>query len=389
MVKIGDKDEKVVFCKNCTMSNQRPRIQFNEKGFCSACVFNEYKNNHVDWDKREKELSDICDKFRKEDGSWDVVVPSSGGKDSSYVSYMLKKKFGMHPLTVTMASALPTEIGQENLFDMAFSGQDNVSFTPNGVIHRKLSKASLIEFGDNFIPFNYGQINVPLQCAIKFNIPFVIFGENGELEYGGTIQDYNRPTLRISTIPSGKFLGLRTPGAASRLPDENWLPDGIKVEDIQFYLPPTQEELDRVGVTTYFYNYFENWNPEDHIDVAKKFCGYKENHIRSEGTYTNFASLDDKTDGFHYYMMFIKMGIGRATSDSAHQVRHGLITRDEGVELVQKYDGEFPKKYLDEFLEYIDINTDELNNIFDKFRRSLIWKKENKEWKLRHQITKL
>lgn len=388
-LKTIDKDEKVVFCKNCTMSNQRPRIQFNEKGFCSACVFNEYKNKHVDWDKREKELSDVCDKFRKEDGTWDVIVPSSGGKDSSYVSYMLKEKYDMHPLTVSMAPGLPTQIGQQNLFNMSFTGQDNVLFTPNGIIHRKLSRESLIEFGDNFIPFAYGQINIPLQCAVKFNVPFVIFGENGELEYGGTIQDYNRPTLRISTIPSGKFSGLRTPGAASRLPNENWLPEGIKVEDVKFYLPPTQEELDKAKVECYFYNYFENWRPEEHVDIAKKYCNYKEGNERTEGTYTDFASLDDKTDGFHYYMMFIKLGIGRATSDSAHQVRHGLLTRDEGVELVQKFDGEFPNKYLKEFLEYMSITREELDSVFDKFRRDLIWKKDNNEWRLRHQISKL
>lgn len=82
------------------MSNQRPRIQFNEKGFCSPCVFRQYKNKFIDWDKREKELSALCDKHRKDDGTWDVIVPSSGGKDSSYVSYMLKEKYGMKPLTV-------------------------------------------------------------------------------------------------------------------------------------------------------------------------------------------------------------------------------------------------------------------------------------------------
>ena len=105
----------------------------------------------------------------------------------------------MNPLTVTWAPAVPTNIGQENLFNMAYSGQDNILFTPNGVIHRKLSKASLIEFGDNFIPFAYGQINVPLQCALKFNIPFVMYGENGDLEYGGSVRDCERSTLRIST----------------------------------------------------------------------------------------------------------------------------------------------------------------------------------------------
>ena len=233
-LKTIDPDKEVVFCKNCTMSNQRPRIQFNDKGFCSPCVFHQYKNKFIDWDKRDKELSALCDKHRKNDGTWDVIVPSSGGKDSSYVSYMLKEKYGMKPLTVTWAPAVPTDIGQENLFNMCYTGQDNILFTPDGIIHRKLSKASLIELGDNFIPFAYGQINVPLQCALKFNIPFVMYGENGDLEYGGSVQDYDCPTLKISTSTiEDKFTGLPTPAAASGLPKENWLPDGVRIEDLQ------------------------------------------------------------------------------------------------------------------------------------------------------------
>ena len=296
----------------------------------------------------------------------------------------------MNPLTVTWAPSIPTDIGRENLFNMCYTGQDNILFTPNGIIHRKLSKASTIEWGDNYMPFAYGQINVPLQCAVKFNIPLVIYGENGNLEYGGGVEDYNRPTLRISTTTiKDKFSGLPRPNAASELPKENWLPEGVKIEDLKLYLPPTKEELEKIGVEEHYYSYYHFWRPEEHYEVAKKECGYKPNPVRTEGTYTDFASIDDKLDGFHYYFMFIKQGIGRATSDSAHQVRQGIITRDEGVEFVRKYDDEFPSLNLELFLDYMEMDMNELNQIFDKFRKPLIWKKENDEWKLRQQITKL
>ena len=389
-LKTIDRDEKIVYCKNCTMSNQRPRIQFNEDGFCSACVYHNYKTNYIDWDKREKELEELCDKHRKDDGTWDVIVPSSGGKDSSFVSYELKTKYGMNPLTVTFAPTIPTAIGQENLFNMADSGMDNIVFTPNGVIHRKLCKTTLIEMGDNFIPFAYGQVNIPIQCAVKFQIPFIMYGENGDLEYGGSLDEYNEPKLKISTVdPNKKILGLPTPNAASKLPKENWLPDEIKLKDLKMYLPPTRKELDELNINEYFFAHYKNWKPEYHYEIAKKYCGFKDNSKRSEGTYTTFASLDDKLDGFHYYLMFIKQGIGRATSDSAHQVRQGVITRDEGVELVRKYDDEFPSEHLDLFLEYMEMNMNELNQVFDNYRRPIIWKKENEEWKLNQQVTKL
>jgi len=390
-LKTKDREKEIIYCKNCTISNQRPNVQFNDKGFCTACVYHEYKTRHIDWDKREKELAALCDKHRKEDGTWDVIVPSSGGKDSSYVGHILKKKYGMKPLTVTWAPSIPTDIGKENLFNMAYEGQDNVLFTPNGIIHRKLSKISLIEFGDNFIPFIYGQINVPLQCALRFNIPFVMYGENGNLEYGGNLEDYNRPTLRISTNTiEDKFSGMPRPSAGTTIGGtDDWLPEGIKIDELGLYLPPVKEELEKANIQEYFFSYFENWEPEKHFEVVRKYCGYKTNDERTEGTYTNFASLDDKLDGFHYYLMFIKQGIGRATSDSAHQIRHGIISRDEGVELVREYDGEFPSKHLELFLEYNDMNMNELNQVFDKFRRPIIWKKEENVWKLKQQITKL
>ena len=389
-LKTIDRDNSIIYCKKCTMSNQRPRIQFNEEGICSSCLFSVYKRTIVDWDKREKELEELCDKYRKDDGTCDVIVPASGGKDSGYVSYVMKKRYDMRPLTVTWASGIPTYIGNENLFNMTQAGFDNILVTPNGKTHRKLSKASLIEYGDHFIPFAYGQINMPLQIAVKFKIPFVMYGENGDLEYGGSVKNYNVPTLEISTRnTNADFTGLPRPGVASGLAKDGWLPDGIKLEDVKIYLPPSQQELDREGVKEYFFSYFEDWKPELHYEIAKKHTGYKPAPTRTEGTYTDFASLDDKTDGFHYYLMFIKQGIGRATSDTAHQVRDGKITRDEGVDLVRKHDGEFPALYLQEFLDYIEISKNELNDVFDKFRRAIIWKKENNEWKLRQQIVKL
>ena len=389
-LKYVDRDSKIVFCKRCVMSNQRPRIQFNDDQICSACLFSEYKETEVNWDLREKELQLLCDKYRKDDGSWDVIVPSSGGKDSAYVAYTLKQKFGMHPLTVTWASAVPTDIGTQNLYNFTQSGFDNILITPNGLIHKKLSKSCLIEFGDNFVPFTYGQINLPLQMAVKYNIPFLMYGENGDLEYGGSVENYNSSEVPLSTNSlKDKFSGLPQPTTASSLPPENWLPDNLKPEDLQIYLPPSEEEMKSIDVHEFYFSYYENWKPELHYEIAKQFTGFKPNSIRSEGTYTDFASLDDKTDGFHYYMMFVKQGIGRATSDAAHQARHGIITRDEAVDLVLEYDGEFPSLHYDLFLDYMEMTKNDLNEIFDKFRRQIIWEKDNNEWKLRSQVKKI
>ena len=385
-LKIIDPAEKVVYCKKCVMSNQRPMVHFNDDGVCGQCLYGQYKRTIVDWDKREKELEELCSKYRKEDGSWDVIVPGSGGKDSSYVAYCLKKKFGMNPLTVTWASAISTDIGSQNLYNFIQSGFDNILLSPSGEIHRKLSRLSFIKYGENFLPFSYGQVHAPINIAVRYNIPFVMYGENGELEYGGSLKNFNKPIVDFGS--DDYVIEQFAPSNQPTRPEE-WSEEGITKQDLKMYRLPSLEEIKRVGVEEHYFSYYDKWEPEKHFDIAKQHLGFKPNPVRSEGTYTDFASLDDKTDGFHYYMMFIKFGIGRATSDAAHQIRDGVITRDEGVDLVRKYDGEIPKMYFQESLDYLDIDEEIFWKTVDSFRRPHIWKKENDEWSLRQQVTKL
>jgi len=380
-LRIVDPNHKIVYCKRCVLSNQRPRTMFNEDGICAPCLYSEYKKTMIDWDAREKELESLCDKHRRNDGSWDVVVPGSGGKDSAYVAYVLKKKYGMHPLTVTWASSLSTTIGTQNLESFVRSGFDNLLGSPDGEVHRRLCKITFTEFGDNFLPFVYGQLNFPLQIAVKYKIPLVFFGEDGEVEYGGSLERYNKPQIDLEYTVRTKFTSLSP---------EHWKSFGVKMEDLKRYTSPPLADLKSTRVEAHYFSYYDNWSPEKHYDMAKIHTGFKPNpEGRSEGTYTDFASLDDKTDGFHYYMAFIKFGIGRATSDAAHQIRDSIITRDEGIDLVHQYDGEYPARYLKEFLDYMDMNMNTLNKTIDKFRRPIVWKKTNGQWNLRQQVTKL
>jgi len=380
-LKVIDAEKKIVFCKRCVVSNQRPRLMFNEEGICAACLFSEYKQEIIDWDEREKKLEELCDKFRSKNETWDVVVPGSGGKDSGYVAYVLKKKYGMRPLTVTWAPSIPTEIGRENLYNFIQSGFDNIMGTPNGELHRKLSRITFSEFGDNFLPFIYGQINFPFQIAVNYNIPLIFFGEDGDVEYGGSFERFNEPKLDMNYTLKSKF--------TSMSPDY-WNSFGISENSLQYYKPPPIEKIKSLCVEAHYFSFYDKWSPEKHYEIAKEHLGFKSNpEGRSEGTYSDFASLDDKSDGFHYYMALIKFGISRTTADASHQIRDGILTRDEGVDLVLKYDDEYPKKFEKEFLEYMDMDKDELEKIIDKFRRPIIWEKYNDCWKLKQQVSKL
>ncbi|RYZ47894.1 MAG: N-acetyl sugar amidotransferase, partial [Sphingobacteriales bacterium] len=209
--------DEVKFCRKCTMSNQRPRIAFDEKGVCSACRFNEAKRG-FNWDAREQELIDLCNRHRKGNGDYDVIVPCSGGKDGSFVAHQLKFKYGMNPLTVTWAPLRATEIGRRNLDAFIRSGFDNVLGTPNGIVTRRLTRLATQHLGDPFQPFIYGQTNFPLHMAVKYNVSLIMYGENGEVEYGGDMKNAFTPTRDIADHDKHYFSGL---------PPEFWAEHGV------------------------------------------------------------------------------------------------------------------------------------------------------------------
>ena len=369
---------EIKFCKKCVMSNQRPRIKFDQNGVCSACNFAEYKQTEINWTAREKELTELCDLHRKSNGSYDVVVPCSGGKDGSYVAHILKYKYGMNPLTVTWSPYIYTEIGRKNLDNFIKKGSfDNILGSVNGDIHRKLSRLSFIYLGDNFQAFIYGQTNFPLKIAVQNNIKLIMYGENGEVEYGGDMKNAHIPSRTIKDHDKHYFSGK---------PPEFWKEHGVEDRDLFPYMPPTNKEIVDNETVIHFMSYYVNWDPQENFYYCVENTGFETNPDRTEGTFSKYASLDDQTDGLHYYLSYIKFGIGRTTSDAAHEVRDNKINREEAVALVKKYDGEFPKKYFTEILEYLEISEDEFWKVIDSWRSPHIWEKNNNDWKLKKAV---
>ena len=372
--------EKIIYCKKCTVSNQRPRIKFDKEGICSACIYAKYKNNKVEWDKRELELEKLCDKHRGNSGNYDVIVPSSGGKDSAYVAHLLKDKYNMRVLTVTWSPHLYTEIGFINFTDMIHDGGlDNILMTPNGQIHKRLTKASFLEMGDPFQPFIFGQYSTPFRIALHHNVKMVVYGEDGEVEYGGEMKYADRKSMPHDLFVKNRF---------SSVFPETFLKYGITSQELKGY-GLSDFELNQIkekNINQYFMSYFKKWIPQENYYYAVENTGFKPNPVRNEGTFSKYASIDDKLDGFHYYLMYIKFGIGRCTSDTAHEIRDEHLTRDEGVALVEKFDGEFPEKYFKTFLEYCDISEIEFWEVIDSWRSPHIWKKVKGNWKLRHTV---
>lgn len=369
--------EKIKFCKNCTISNQRPRITFDDNGVCSACNYAVFKQTKIDWEKREIELTNLCNNYRKNNGEFDCIVPCSGGKDGSFVAHQLKYKYKMNPLCVTWSPLIPTDIGKTNLENFINSGFSHIMGTPNPIVAKKLTKLSFLHLGDPFQPFIYGQTNYPLKIAFQNNIKLIFYGENGEVEYGGNMKSAHSPTRNINDHSEMYF---------SKIPPEKWLEYGLSGYEIEEFKSPEVKLLMDSGIQVHFFGYYKFWDPQENFYYCSENTGFNVNPERTEGTYSKYASLDDKLDGFHYYLSYIKFGIGRTTSDTAHEIRDNKITREEGIALVKKYDGEFPNKYLNEFLKYTGIEYEIFHEILDSWRSDHIWTKKSNSWVLKNAI---
>ena len=389
---------EVIFCRFCVISNQRPSssvefkervgdlkrtIEFDDEHVCSACRFNTEKDSLIDWELREKSLIKLLDKHRKSDGSYDVIVPGSGGKDSAFTSHLLKYKYGMNPLTVTWAPHKYTQIGWKNFENwIHVGGLDNILFTPNGKLHRYLTQQAFLNLLHPFQPFIIGQRIIGPAMAAKFGVKLVMYGEN-QAEYGNNIEENEVPTMDqkffSGTEPKNLILGGKSV--------EQIIGEGqFNLNDFTPYIPPNVEYFKSKSIEVHYLGYYVKWDPQECYYYAVENTGFQANSERTEGTYSKYSSIDDQIDMFHYFTTLVKFGIGRATYDAAQEIRNGKITRDEGVNLVQKYDLEFPKKYFKEFLDYIDISEDQFNATIDSFRSPHLWSKESGEWQLRHPV---
>jgi N-acetyl sugar amidotransferase len=389
---------EVKFCKKCVMSNQRPAstsefkhtikstkvtLNFDENDVCDACN-TAIEKEKIDWKDREEKLLQLLDRFRRKDGYYDCMVPGSGGKDSAYQAHILKYKYGMNPLTVTWPPILYTDYGYENWKNwIDVGGFDNISFRRNGRVMKLLTKLSIENLYHPFQTFILGQKNLAPRLATKLGIPLVFYGEN-EAEYGNPLAD-NTTSLRDKSYHSVNELDeIYLGGTSLKEIKEKY---DVRHEDLISFLPLSDEELKDKNLEVHYLGYYLKWTPQEVYYYAVENTGFKARPFRTQGTYSKYNSIDDKIDDLHYFTTYIKFGIGRATYDASQEIRNKHLTREEGQALVKRFDGEFPDKYFNEIMEYLEIDPDYFRQeLAEKFRSPHLWIKENNEWKLRHTV---
>ena len=406
--------KETIFCKKCVISNQRPNsaieynhtqeskkdtINFDTNGICDACNFAEKKQNSIDWAERERELIDLCDQHRKHDGSYDCILPGSGGKDSFYASHILKTKYNMHPLTVTWAPHIYTDWGWKNFQAWIHAGHDNFLMTPNARVHRLLTRLSTELLLHPFQAFMFGQKSLAPKMAILHDIPLVFYGEN-EAEYGNPISDTETAKRDWSYFTSDDQSKIHLGGVSIGDLKTDF---GLDQNDLQPYLPANPDHINKKNIDVHYLGYYLKWHPQSCYYYAVSNGDFQASPERTPGTYSKYNSIDDRIDDLHYYTTGVKFGLGRASYDAAQEIRSGEINREEGVALVNKFDHEYPERFIDELFQYLSIPEDEFpvaSKMFEKsimnrdyfevltnqFRSPHLWYFENKKWHLRSTI---
>lgn len=390
--------QEVRFCARCVMSNQRPAsmpefrhrpdrrgakyLHIDAQGVCDACRYAD-KKEQIDWKAREGELLRLLDAHRRTDGGYDCIVPGSGGKDSAYAAHLLKSKYGMHPLTVTWPPILYTEYGWKNFRNwIEVGGFDNVSFKPNGRIQRLLTRLSIERLLHPFHTFILGQKNLAPKMALTFQVPLVFYGES-EAEYGNPIAESASSLRDISyyTMQNLKELfiaGVPIPELMERY--------GVSLNDLAPYLPSDSEALGRSKIEVHYLGYYVKWTPQEAYYYAVEHTGFQARPFRTEGTYSKYNSIDDKIDDLHYYTTYVKFGLGRASYDASQEIRNKHLTREEGVALVRRFDGELPQRYVQEVMGELGMTGEQFQQLCDQFRSPHLWEQVRGQWRLRHQI---
>jgi N-acetyl sugar amidotransferase len=362
-------DYQLKFCKKCLFPETKPDLHFNEEGICSACIAAESKDNGINWGQREKDFYSIIDKFRlgKNEVGYDCLIPVSGGKDSTYQAYFMKKVCGMNPLCVCFETTNLTEIGRKNLDNISKMGIDVIYFKKNYNAYRSMVIEGFKRVGDEMWPNHIGIFTIPIVIATKFKIPLVIWGENSQQEYGGPLESIEKNTLTRHWMEEfGGLLG-------NRIQDMIGV-DGLTARELTPYFYPEDKELEDAGILSLFLGHYFFWDARKQLEIVKQHGFSVKEDGPVEGTYNNYENLDEEMHGLHDYLKFVKYGFGRATDHACIDIRNKRLTRQQGIELVKKYDGKYPHISVNAFIEYSGMSKDEIDEVIDSYTNPMLFK---------------
>jgi len=356
-------------CKQCYFPSTKPDLHFDKDGVCHACHFTEHAKK-IDWDARRVEFLEFCDKLKsKSKGlSYDCIIPVSGGKDSTYQVHLATKIGGLNPLLVSFEPSCPTEVGEKNLKNMVEVYNCDLIQLRKSPTYKKLAKIGFDVVGDHEWPNHVGIYCWPLQVAVNYNLPDVMYGElQGYIGLGRWDEITSQTKFTRESVE--QYIGMN----GLRVSDMMDFDDTIRKSDVVPYIYPPVSDIERAGVTAHSMGYFFHWDFEHNRRIIKDEGWLAASEV-PDGSFTNFEDIDCGFMPMHQYFKFIKYGYGRATDHASYEIRHGRMTKKEAKELIIEYDGKIPRQNFQEFLDFLDINESYFFDTVDRFANPGIFK---------------
>lgn len=332
----------------------------------------------MNWEPRQQELRELLDRYRSRNGEFDCIVPVSGGKDGSYVAYQLKHVYGMNPLAITVRPALSLSLGDQNLSNFISSGYNHIHISPDADIMRRFNRYGFIEKGFPYYGWLTAILTSVIRTAINFNITLIFYGEDGEVEYGGSKESMNRALFDIDYMKT-----IYLEGGYERVFS---LFEDVDPSALYFWRFPDEGDLRDKELYLTHWSYYEPWDPYRNYLIAKQHCGLQEKEEGNSGTFTNFAQNDQALYALHTYLMYLKFGFGRATQDAGIEIRRGAMTRDQALNLVRLYDGHYPEEFIPAYLDYYGMSLNDFDAVLDRWANQDLFAKIDGRWKPRFVV---
>ncbi len=356
-------DNKISYCSRCCMPNTSEGINFDELDICKGCQSSEDKMK-INWHDREKELAEILNYYKEKSGdNYDCIVPISGGKDSAFQLHVLVKKYNVKPLAVTFSHNWFSEVGKRNLWRILEElNVDHLLFTPARNLVNKIAKKSLVAIGDSCWHCHAGVGAYPLSVAVMTKIPLLVWGESPS--EAGNKSKYSDNDFGKTLVDGKHYLKV----SAKVHPDE-MIDETLTKKDLYPFKFPSEKELNDLGLRGIHLGDYIFWDGERQVDFLKSEYGWEEDKV--EGTYKGYKSCECIMPGVHDFTKYLKRGFGRTTDHVSQDVRAGLLTREEGFEIIRKFDGNVPEKSLKYFLEITGYSEEEFYQIMEEKRKEI------------------
>ncbi len=369
------------YCARCLYpENAKPTILLDDDdGICSGCKYHASRQNlDIDWDEREvmfrKILEQARDEAKKRGNLYDCIIPVSGGKDSHYQVYLVKEVYGMNPLLVTFNHIFNTAAGVKNLENLVEkSGCDLIRVTANPRSVKKIARFMLETVGDLTWHYHAGIRTVPFQVAVEKNIPLIIWGEHGFAELTGVVSLEDFVEFTRWTRKEHDMRGYEPQDLVKKSGGK------ISLSDLAPYIYPSDEEIEGTGVKGIYISNFFYWDAKRHAEKMIEKWGFKPVSFEKERSFNLYSKIEDHANAVHDYLKYLKFGYGRATDDASMEIRHGRMTREEGIRMVRRYDSREPSS-LGIYLDFLQMSREEFFRIVDPMRDPAIWEKKGGEW---------